>query len=348
MEVRKMRKYYISSLIPVVGGILLLQLGCQEQIKPEKAETSIRSGKAGPKIMFENVISDFGQIGTTSGKKIAEFKFTNTGNGPLKITNIERCCNVIPVLDKTKFAPGESGVVKAEFQASSKPGPDIKNIYVNSNDKKNPRIALTIKAMVVSKVNPAPKRLRLFLEEENAGCPKIVLNSLDNQPFSIRRFTSTGQSITADFDSSVEATKFVLSPKVDTDKLNENPKGRIYISLTHPEEKAVEIFFDILPKFSINPSSISLINAKSQKPIVRKVSVLNNYGGAFEIESFSSQNNMIKILGQETISSGYQLDLEITPPPSEGKSIFSEALTIKIKGGEELILICHGFYSQRG
>lgn len=343
-----MRKYYISSLIPVVGGILLLQLGCQEQIKPEKAETSIRSGKAGPKIMFENVISDFGQIGTMSSKKIAEFKFTNTGNGPLKITNIERCCNVVPILDETEFAPGESGVVKAEFQSSSKPGPDIKNIYVNSNDKKNPRIALTIKAMVVSKVSPAPKRLRLFLEEENAGCPKIVLNSLDNQPFSIRRFTSTGQSIIADFDSSVEATKFVLSPKVDTDKLNENPKGRIYISLTHPEEKAVEIFFDILPKFSINPSSISLINAKSQKPIVRKVSVLNNYGGAFEIESFSSQNNMIKILGQETISSGFQLDLEITPPPSEGKSIFSEALTIKIKGGEELILICHGFYSQRG
>lgn len=343
-----MRKNYLALLISVVGFILLLQSGCQEQIKPEKAKTSIQSDKSGPKITFENVISDFGQIGTMSRKKVAEFKFTNTGEGLLKIKEVERCCNVVPVLDKTEFAPGESGVVKAEFQADPKPGPYIKKIHVNSNDKTNPRLALTIKAMVVSKVSYAPKRLRLFLEEENAGCPKIILRSIDNQPFSIRQFTSTGQSIIADIDSSVESTKFVLSPIVDVEKLNENPKGRINISLTHPEEKVVTILFDMLPKFSITPSSIFLINALPQKPVVRKVSVLDNYGGAFEIESCSSQNNMVKLLGLETISSGYQLDLEITPPPSEGKNIFSEALMIKIKGGDELVVICHGFYSERG
>jgi hypothetical protein len=174
-----------------------------------------------------------------------------------------------------------------------------------------------------------------------------VLSSIDNQSFSIRQFTSTGQIITADIDSSIESTKFILSPKVDMKKLSENPKGRINISLNHPEENAVEILFDMIPKFSITPPSIFLINALPKKPIVRKVSVLNNYGGAFEIESCSSQNNTVKILGQETISSGYHLDLEITPPPSEGKSIFSEALTIKIKGGDELVVICHGFYSER-
>ncbi len=345
---RNIRKKYTVLLIPVVGCILLLQVSCQEQIEPAKIESSVQRDKTGPKITFEKIIHDFGQIGLTPGKKVTEFKFTNTGDGLLKITEVERCCEVTTVLDKTEFKPGQNGIVKAEFQVSPKPGPFMKNIFVNSNDKTNPRIALTIKAMVVSKVSCAPKRLRLFLEEENAGCPKIVLNSLDNQPFSIKQFTSTGQSITANFDSSVEATKFVLSPKVDMDKLDDNPKGRIYINLTHPEEKAITILFDLLPKFSITPSSIFLVNARPQKPIVRKVSVLNNYGGAFEIESCSSQNNIVKILEQETISSGYQLDLEITPPPSKGKNIFSEALTIKIKGGDELVVICHGFYLQRG
>ena len=346
--IRKMRKKYIALLIPVVGCILLLQHGCQELIKPDKPETSVISDKDGPKITFENTISDFGQLGVTSSKKVAEFKFTNTGKGLLKIKEIEKCCNLAILLEKTEFPPGQSGIVKAEFQASSKPGPYMKNIYVNSNDKTNPRVALTIKAMVVSKVHHTPKNLKLFLEEENAGCPKIVLSSIDNQPFSIRHFTSTGDSITADFNESVEATKFVLSPKVDMKKLNENPKGRISISLTHPEEKMVEILFDMVPKFSISPSSIFIVNAVPQKPIVRKVSVLNNYGGAFEIESFSSQNNTINIIGQETIDSGYQLDVEITPPPSEGKSIFSEAFMIKIKGGDELVVICQGFYSERG
>ncbi|MHC4103753.1 MAG: hypothetical protein ACYSR9_02345, partial [Planctomycetota bacterium] len=61
----KMRNKYKALLIPVVGCILLLQFGCQEQIKPEKAEISIQSDKAGPKITFENIINDFGQIGVT-------------------------------------------------------------------------------------------------------------------------------------------------------------------------------------------------------------------------------------------------------------------------------------------
>jgi hypothetical protein len=348
MEMRKMRKHYIALLIPVVGCILFLQFGCQEHIKPEKAETLVQSDKGGPKITFENIINDFGQIGVTSGKKVAEFKFTNTGDGLLKITEVEKCCEVTTVLDKTEFAPGESGVFKAEFQSNQKPGLMSRILYIRSNDTTKPRIALTIKAIVVSKVSHAPKNLKLFLEEENAGCPKIVLSSIDNQSFSIWRFTSTGDSITADVDGSVEATKFVLSPKVDMEKLNENPKGRIYISLTHPEERAVEILFDMVPKFSISPSSIFIVNAVPQKPIARKVSVVNNYGGAFEIESFSSQNNTVKILEQETISTGYQLDVEITPPPSEGKTIFTEALMIKIKGGDELVVICQGFYSERG
>jgi len=344
----KMRKEYTALLIPVVICILLLQFGCQEQIKPEKVEASVQNDKAGPKITFEKLDHDFGQIGTTSQKKVAEFKFTNTGVGLLKITEVERCCNVTTKLDKTEYAPGESGLLKIEYQSNPKPGQDEKTVYVRSNDSTKPSLALTIKAMVVSKMSYSPKSIRLFLEEENAGCPKIVLSSLDNQPFSITQFTSTGESITADVDSSVEATKFVLSPSVDMEKLKENPKGRISISLTHPEERTAQILFDMLPKYSISPSLMILTNVAPKKPILRKVSVLNNYGGAFEIESFSSKNNIVKILRQETISNGYQLDVEITPLPSEGKTVFTEALMIKIKGGDELFVVCQGFYKEKG
>ncbi len=348
------RNYLV--LLFVAGCVLLLQFGCQEQTMPadkseaglveEKAEAAIQSDEAAPIITFEKVINDFGQIGVTSGKKVAEFKFTNTGDGLLKIKEVERCCGVVTKLDKTEYTPGESGVVKAEFRAFQKPGLFMKNIYVNSNDKTKPRLALTIKVMVVSKVSCSPKRLRLFLEEENAGCPKIVLNSLDNQPFSITGFTSTGESITADIDGSVEATKFVLSPVVDIEKLNENPKGQINITLTHPGEKTAQITFDLLPKFRLEPPLIIAFNARPEKPIVRKVSVLNNYGGAFEIESVSSPNNTIKVLSREKISSGYQLLVEMTPPASDGKTFFTDVLVVKIKDGDELQVVWRGFYKQ--
>jgi hypothetical protein len=347
-----------------IGCVLLLQIGCQEQnipvkkisVEPEstevdspetvEAEAEPQIDNTAPVITFENAVADFGQIGVTSSKKVAEFNFTNTGDALLKIKEVEKCCGVVTKVDKNEYSPGESGVVKAEFQAFQKPGLYMKNIYVNSNDKAQPRLALTIKAMVVSKVSYSPKRLRLFLEEDNAGCPKIVINSLDDQPFSITKFTSTGESITADIDSSVEATKFVLSPVVDVEKLNKNPKGRINISMTHPEENMAQITYDMLPKFSTSPPLIIAFNAIPEKAIVRKISVLNNYGGAFEIESVSSPQKTIKILSQEKIRDGYQLMVEMTPPASKGKTFFTDVLVIKIKGSDELQVVCRVFYKQ--
>ncbi len=363
-----MRKNYetrISQIICVICVcVLLLQLGCQEQAKlaekptiapetavvgsPQKDETALaKLDKPAPKITFEKIVYDFGQIGTAAKKKVAEFKFTNTGDALLEITEVEKCCNIVTRLDKTEYAPGESGVLKIEYQSGSKPGLDRKIVYVKSNDKTSPRIALALKAKIASKVSVAPKRLRLFLEEENAGCPKIVLSSLDNLPFAITKFKSTGGCITADVDGSVEATKFVLVPGVDMEKLNNNLKGYITISLTHPEEKEAKIPFDVLPKFRISPPLIIAFNVEPQKPILRKITVLNNYGGDFEIESASSKDNTVKVLSQKKIRNGYQLEVEIIPPPAEGKTQFVDVFFVKIKGGNGLGIACRGFYVRK-
>jgi len=353
------RNYLISAL--VFSSVLLFQLGCQEQAKlakkpttaletavvgsPQKDEAAL--AKPAPKITFEKTVHDFGQIGLTSKKRVAEFKFTNTGDALLEITEVEKCCNVVTRLDKTEYAPGESGVLKIEYRSPPKAGSDRKTVYVKSNDKTSPRIALALKAKIASKVSVAPKRLRLFLEEENAGCPKIVLSSLDNQPFAITKFKSTGGCITADVDGSVEATKFVLVPGVDMEKLNNNLKGYITISLTHPEEKEAKIPFDVLPKFRISPPLIIAFNVEPQKPILRKITVLNNYGGDFEIESASSKDNTVKVLSQKKIRSGYQFEVEITPPPAEGKMQFVDVFFVKIKGGNGLGIVCRGFYVRK-
>jgi len=131
------------------------------------------------------------------------------------------------------------------------------------------------------------------------------------------------------------------------EKLNNNLKGHVDISLTHQEEKTVEILFDVLPKFRIIPPLILAFNAEPQKPIVRKVTVLNNYGGNFEIESALSKDNTVKVLSREKIRNGYQLELEITPPPTEGQTRFSDEFIIKIKDGDELKLVCRGIYARK-
>ena len=357
-----MRHNCMTLLALIVAFVLLLQIGCQEQAKTqeqpttvlakpetagqEEAETTLQADQPVPKITFENLVHDFGEVPPRM-KQVGEFKFTNTGNGLLKITEVLKCCGVVAKLDKEKFEPGESGVLKVEYRSGQRAGTMSKKLYVSSNDEQCPKVALTIKATIVPKVTYQPQRMKFLLKGENAGCPEITLTSLDNQPFSINSFKSTRDGITADIDSSVEATKFVLQPELDFEKLQSSSGGIISINLTHPQCDAVSIFFSVLPRFQSTPRSIAISNAERQQPIVRKISVLSNYDEDFEVDSVSSKKGFVKFLGQEKIHNGYQLEVEITPPPANDTERFTDWVYVNIKGQEKLQIVCYELRSKK-
>ncbi len=327
----------------------------QQTAALEKAEASPESNPAAahsavtskptPKITFEKVVYDFGVV-EPAQKKTGEFKFTNTGDGLLKITKVDKCCGTVTKLSKKEYAPGESGTLTVEFHSSRRPGTMTRRLHIHSNDKEKPKVTLTIKAKITAIVDYEPKKINLLLKDKNAGCPEITITSLDKKPFSIKHFKSTGDCITADVNSLTESTKFALTPKVDIEKLQKNLNGLVEISLTHPDSSKITIAYNTLPKFKINPPVIIVFGAEPQKPVKRDVWILNNYGEDFEIESTSSKNDTIKVLSQERISNGYHLEVEITPPAAESKQkIFTDAFTMDIKGNEPLGITCRGFYT---
>jgi len=346
----------------VCALVLILQVGCQEQSKPaeklkaattepgenmEEIEIVPKTGGPAPKIVFEKEIYDFGKVGP-SAKQTGQFKFTNEGKALLKITKVGRCCGIVTSMDKMEYEPGESGVLKVEWKSSPRESTMNRQLNVYSNDPITPQVRLTIKAKVVLQVAWEPKRLNLLLDEENAGSPNITIRSLDNRPFSILGFESTADCVTADYDSSVEATQIVLEPKVDMDKLQSNLRGRINISLNHPRGNSAIVPFSVLAKYKINPPLLIIFNAEPGKPIVRTISVLNNYDQDFEIDSLSSKSGIvtIKVLEQKKISDGYQLEVEITPPATEGKARFMDSFDINIKGDKKIRIKCNGYFKK--
>jgi hypothetical protein len=357
-----MRRDGLNFLILIVVFVLLLQSGCQEQAKaPEKStrmlakseplihhvdvEAVPQTHRPAPEITFEKVVHDFGEV--VPGRKHAgQFKFTNTGNDLLTITDVKRCCGVVTELDKENVAPGDSGILKVEYQSGRQAGIMTRQIYVSSNDPMNPKVALTIKAKIVPKVAYEPQRLKLLLKGE-IGCPNITLTSLDNQPFSIEAFKSTGDCITADVDPTVVATKFSLQPQVNLEKLQTRSQGIITISLTHPQCEKVSIFYRAVPRFQIKPPNVVLRDAEPEKAIVKKISVFSNYDEDFEVESASSRKGFMKILSQEKTPNGYQLDVEITPPATADSERFMDVLSVSLKGGEQLSFTSLGLYSKK-
>ncbi|OHB73774.1 MAG: hypothetical protein A2Z25_00865 [Planctomycetes bacterium RBG_16_55_9] len=337
------RKSVILSLL-AASGLSVLLAGCGRNGK-------LATGSEGPspRITFEKVAYDFGEVGVNA-KRTDEIPFSNTGQALLKITNVEGCCGITNVkLDKTEFAPGETGTLKMEWTAKPNPATMMWQLVVHSNDGANPALVLNMRATLVQRITWEPRRLKLFLNEENAGCPKLTVRSLDNQPFAIQGFKSTADCVTADYDRAAEATQFVLEPKVDMKKLEENLQGRISLELSHPEGREVSILFDVLPKYTINPQLLIVLRAEPGKPTTRKIKVLCNYGQASEVESVTSKSRTmaVRMLGQKEIPDGCELEVEITPlaPPVEGKTIYTDTFSLNLKGGEELPITCNAYYT---
>ena len=348
------RKCLIWALL-LITCVLFLQTGCQNQAKPANKAPAAKakhgaageSDKPSPRITFENLAYDFGDVGPNR-KNTGKIKFTNTGDALLLITKVARCCGVVTNLEKMEYDPGESGVLEVAWNSGPRQSVMRRKLTIHSNDPVTPATELSLQATVVLQVDWEPKSLRLLLDKENAGCPKITIESIDRQPFSILNFKSTADCITADYDSSVEATQFVLEPKVNLEAIPKNLKGSININLTHPEGKTVTIFFSVLPAFTVKPSMIIVWDAEPEKPVVKKIDVINNYKQDFEIESVTSKDNIIgmKVLEQKRISNGYQLGVELTSPAVENKTGFKDEMFVNIKGGEKLIIRCNGRYSK--
>ena len=101
----------------------------------------------GAMIQFESETIDYGTIEhNADGNR--EFKFTNTGNAPLVISNAKGSCGcTVPTWPKEAIAPGESSVIKVRY-ATNRVGNFAKSITLTSNAVNAPSKVVRIKGSV--------------------------------------------------------------------------------------------------------------------------------------------------------------------------------------------------------
>jgi hypothetical protein len=317
----------------------------QAQAKPKK-----KKSRGAPVIKVEDSTHDFGKVGPNK-KYTCKFNFSNVGKDTLKITKIQSTCGcTVPQLKKKSYAPGEPGTINVTFRSPAREGETTKRLYILSNDKKSPKFTLTLKADVELKMAFKPKSLKLSLKAENADAKPITITSKDGQPFAIKSFSATRQVITVDFDPTVEATEFVLEPKVDMAKLKENLKGNIKIAVTHPDSGNISIPYSTLAMFEVSGPRIVIQNADPKKPVDKTVWVTSNYGDKIEIESISSLNGHMEVLSRQHEENSVKLEVRVTPPAQSDKSkrYFRDELKIKVKDNkDDLVIRCNGWYPRK-
>ncbi len=102
-----------------------------------------------PVFTFRETMHDFGTV--IEGEKVTfSFKFENTGNMDLIISNVSASCGCTATkYTKEAVAPGNSGIVTVTFDSRRRKGFQNKTITVAANTQPN-KVVLRIKAKVIS------------------------------------------------------------------------------------------------------------------------------------------------------------------------------------------------------
>ena len=110
--------------------------------------------QGGPKIEFkdkDNTI-DYGTVNKEDDNGIRSFEFTNTGDEPLIISNVQSTCGcTVPSKPTEPILPGKTGKIDVKYNMHT--GPIRKTITVESNavNVQEGRVAIKIKGEVVEK-----------------------------------------------------------------------------------------------------------------------------------------------------------------------------------------------------
>lgn len=126
-----MRKIFI----PVLASMLVLACTPKEKAAEETSSTmpTFIDPATAPVMSFEKETYDFGII--NEGESVVyDFKFRNTGKGPLLISNASASCGcTVPEYPKEPILPGQEGTIHVVFNSAGKPGMQNKVVTLNVN-----------------------------------------------------------------------------------------------------------------------------------------------------------------------------------------------------------------------
>lgn len=154
----------IFSLVAIIGSYFFLVSGQKQQVPIISYSLD---DKEKPKVEAKTTFFDLGTM-KVSEDKFANFKIKNIGQKSLQLSNINSSCNctfgqvvingkeseVFGMHNVSDFAgeilPGKEAIIKVTYRPSIMPvyGAIEREVYVNTNDPKNPKLTFKVKATV--------------------------------------------------------------------------------------------------------------------------------------------------------------------------------------------------------
>lgn len=288
---------------------------------------------AGPAITFEKTEHDFGTV--DKGDKVThEFKFSNSGDAVLEISDVKASCGCTTVKpDKASYQPGESGVIPVTFNSSRFSGNITKTVTVTSNDSSEPKKVLRIKTFIATELDISPNFVSIpdVPRNNDVVTREVRVSSRQLEKLEISDLKST--------DAFVKLESIRVNDKewkiVASVKGSDIPAGRqsaqAQISFKTNGQKVKEGFFRVHARVAqpvqATPRSIFFFNSKKGESRETTITLTPNQNKEFKVLKSESDVAFVSTEVQDDIDGVKKLKVRLTEAAKEGK--FQGKITVK-------------------
>lgn len=210
------------------------------------------------------------EASASDNQAVAEFTFTNKGKNPVTIQSVVPSCGCTTAkLEKTTYAPGESGKIVATFDFGTRTGLEVKTIRVVTDDPKAPEAHLTMRVRIPQVVKITPVFVFWKHDEEKTTKP-IEVQFTQEVPIHIKAVAMDGEGFVAKLQAIDEGRHYriLVTPQDEQarkpEAVEEDPLAKLLqpsheghdqgvkltIQTDYPKDKprTFEVFARILPQ----------------------------------------------------------------------------------------------------
>lgn len=293
---------------------------------------------AGPEAVVPEAIVDFGVV--DKGTPIEhEFVIRNEGGAPLEIERVKATCGCTVTEHDAVIAPGASGRIHTVVDTSEFRGPIAKSVQVFTNDTRNPRLLLVVKADVQAAVEVSPGWAR-FVAVQGEDYPTVeqILWSPELPELEITDVRSPYSYLAVGYRLLMEHESDYREGfnrwKIDITLRDDAPVGQmtdfVKVFTNHPEQHQVHIPVSgfVRPILAVTPRVLDFGRRELDEPQEAKLEVRNLGSQAVGLQGASSDVAGL-VATIETVEAGRLYNLLLTLSPGLDKGRFRGKITVE-------------------
>jgi hypothetical protein len=281
-----MKRRVIHAILALCAVVLVTVPLAAQQWSAAAAEEESTAG--GPKAVIEEPVFDAGKVPT--GDKIThDFVIRNEGDAPLTLTDVRPACGCTVAEYDEVIPAGGSGKVHTVLDTTTFGGAISKHVTVLTDDAANPRVILTVKAVVEHMIFVRPGFARFIQPQlSDPGVVEQILFTPSFDELKILGVESPYPFMKVDYREATEderqeegkGKQWVVTVTIDYDTA---PVGAIadyvHIQTNHPQQDEVTIPVSgfVRPMVVLTPNEANFGSVDLAEDETEATMLLKNY-----------------------------------------------------------------------